>query len=132
MNSLKDLKIGKWYQSENRIFMPIKRDNDTYIARNFGRDPDYMFNMIYIQTVNHMDTLSFEYEQWEVYIKEDRQYLFHVIGEDTIEVENIKKPTKKIFRDIFKGIFSYKWALHGGAEGTVEELKYIIKAIKET
>ena len=132
MNSVNELKIGKWYQAQNRIFMPMKKVYDTVISQNFGRNPEFMLNMIYIQSVNHMEMLSFEYEQWEVFIEEDREFLFHVIGEDNIEIEDIKRPNKEIIRDIFKGIFSYKWTLHsGGASSATREMKEIIKLIKE-
>ena len=132
MNSINELKIGKWYQAQNRIFMPMKKVYDTVISQNFGRNPEFMLNMIYIQSVNHMEMLSFEYEQWEVFIEEDREFLFHVVGEDNIEIEDIKRPNKEIIRDIFKGIFSYKWTLHsGGASSATREMKEIIKLIKE-
>lgn len=135
MVSLEDLKIGKWYQDHNRIFMPIKREEDVRIAQNFGRNPDFILNMVYLQPVEHMGNFNFGYTQWEAYIEEDRQYLYYVIGEDTIEIENIKKPV--VFNKVFKALFDYKWQIFGsmnylspGDKRGIEELKDIINAVR--
>jgi hypothetical protein len=137
MVSLKELQLGKWYQAQNRIFMPIKKINETQVSNAFGREPDYILNIVYLQPVEHMNIFIFGYMQWEVNIEENRQYLFHVISEDTIEIEDIKKPT--IFNKVFIGLFDYKWQIHGdlsylspGDKRGVEELKDIINTIRRT
>lgn len=136
MNSLEDLKIGKWYQAQNRIFMPIEKVYNTQISGAFGRDPTFIFNLVYLQPVEHLTIFSFEYRQWEVYIQEDRQYLYRVIAEDTIEIEDVKKPN--LFNKVFIGLFDFEWQIVGstdylpvGSKRGIEELKDIINAIKE-
>lgn len=129
MESLKNLKIGKWYQAQNRIFMPIKKVYDTVIPNNFGRNPDYVLNMVYLQPIKHMGEFVFEYGQWEVYLKEE--HLFHPRPEDRIDASEItNRPT--ILNRVFVGIFEYEWRLHAAPmAGDIEELKDIINAIKE-
>lgn len=128
MNSLKDLKIGKWYQSENRIFMPLEKNSDTKMARSFGRYPNYRLELIYLQPIEHMNILETSIKYWEVHIEGDRQYLYDDEQQNTIEIEKIKKPELRTFSKILEGVFSYDIR---PSNSPYKRLKHTAKVIRE-